>query len=62
MHIHPFFAIFGALSCYLLMLWLVPSAIYVGRRWKRTSALDAVMILSALLAAFFIIVPDKFFA
>jgi hypothetical protein len=62
MHIHPFFAIVGAVCCYLLMLWLIPSAVYVVRRRQDLSALDKGMIGCTLFVVLAITLPDTFFA
>ena len=57
MHIHPFLAIAGALCCYVLMLWLVPAAVLVAMRWKRSSKTDTVMVSLCVLVTLAIILP-----
>jgi hypothetical protein len=44
MHIHPVFALAGALCCYLLMLWTIPSAVFGALRRTKFSTLDGVML------------------
>src|SRR2546423_10681360 len=39
-HTHPFFFMLGSLCCYLLMLWLIPSAFYLITLWQ-TAAMAA---------------------
>ena len=51
MHIHPLFFFVGALCCYLGMLWLIPSGVYLVRGWRRASKIDKLMVLLSLLVS-----------
>jgi hypothetical protein len=62
MHIHPYFAVFGSLCCYLLMLWSVPATIFLVARWKAATKMDKAMVLFSLLITAAIVLPDQFFA
>lgn len=44
MHTHPLFAIAGVLCCYLLMLWLIPAAVFAILRRRTLSLVDGLMI------------------
>ena len=61
-HIHPDFFILGLLSAGMLMLWLLPAAIYAYRRREDASALDLLMILAAALVTVVMLIPDTLFA
>ena len=61
-HIHPIFAVLGAVCAYKLMLWLVPAIVYLVSRRKRISGFDVVMMAFALLALLAVITPDTLFA
>jgi len=62
MHVHPFFSIAGIICCYLLMLWVIPAAIYFVNRWKILSKADVAMVVLCLLVTLAIVLPDAFFA
>jgi hypothetical protein len=62
MHIHPIFSVLGVLCCFAIMLWLLPSAVYVVRRRRNISLIDGVMFVSSLLITVAIVLPDTFFA
>ena len=62
MHVHPVFAIVGIVSCYAVMVWLLPAIPYAISRRKTTSAMDMAMVAGGLLVAAAIVVPDNFFA
>jgi hypothetical protein len=55
MHIHPTFALTGAVCCYLLMLWLVPATVFATIRRKSFSAKDGVMFSLCMLVAVVIV-------
>jgi hypothetical protein len=61
-HIHPFFAIAGTLCACLLMLWLLPAAIFAIVRRRSIAYLDIVMILIAVFVTAAMVTPDAFFA
>ncbi len=61
MHIHPMFFFAGVLFSTLLMLWLVPGAFYLIKRWKSHSTADVAMVVLSALVALAIIIPDDFF-
>jgi len=61
-HIHPFFVIAGTLCACLLMLWLVPAAIFAILRRRSISYVDLAMILIAALVTAAMVTPDTFFA
>jgi hypothetical protein len=50
-HIHPLFFITGALSAYLMVVWLVPAGIYAVVRRKNVSGIDLAMIITGILVA-----------
>jgi hypothetical protein len=61
LHLYPAFAITGALSCDLLMLWLIPAAVYMLRRRHDIRALDVGMVACCLATTVAMVLPDKFF-
>ena len=61
-HIHPTFFIFGVLSASLLMVWIIPAAIYLVLGRNRISKTDVLMLICAGLVATAMIIPDHFFA
>lgn len=62
LHIHPILAILGALSCFIIMAWLLPSTFYALRRRRDISLVDGAMLVTSLLIAVVIMIPDTFFA
>jgi len=62
MHIHPFFAIVGMVSCLAVMVWLLPAIPYAIMRRKIISVADVVMVTCAALVAVAVVIPDYFFA
>jgi hypothetical protein len=44
------------------MLWIIPAAIHLVRRWKISSRSDVVMVVFCLLVTLAIVLPDAFFA
>lgn len=62
MHIHPFFAVVGMVSCLAVMGWLLPAIPYVIARRKTINAADLAMVACAVLVAAAIVIPDNFFA
>jgi predicted RND superfamily exporter protein len=62
MHVHPFFSIAGIICCYLLMLWLIPTAIHLVSRWKSRSKADVAMVVLCLFVTLAIVLPDAFIA
>jgi ABC-type uncharacterized transport system permease subunit len=61
-HIHPIFAVLGAVCAYTLMLWLVPAIVCLVSRRKRISGFDVVMMAFALLALLAVVTPDTLLA
>jgi len=61
-HIHPLFAIVGALCCFSTMLWLLPAVVHAVRRRRDISLLDGVMLALSLFVAVAIILLGTFFA
>jgi hypothetical protein len=62
MHIHPFFAIVGTVSCLAMMVWLLPAIPYAIARRKILSVADVAMVTCAVLVAVAIVIPDNLFA
>ena len=62
MHIHPIFAVVGALCAYALMLWLVPATVYQLLRRKGISGFDVAMVAVALFVLLAVIAPDTLLA
>ena len=62
MHIHPFFAIVGMVSCLAVMVWLLPAIPYAIARRKTISVTDVAMVACAVLVAAAVVIPDNFFA
>jgi hypothetical protein len=62
MHIHPFFAMVGMVSCLAVMVWLLPAIPYAIARRKAISATDVAMVACAVLVAAAVVIPDNFFA
>lgn len=55
MHTHPVFAIAGALCCYLLILWLIPAAVFTVLRRRAFSLTDALMITLCVMVTIVIV-------
>ena len=62
MHIHPFFAIVGMVSCLAVMVWLLPAIPIAIARRKTISVTDVAMVACAVLVAAAVVIPDNFFA
>jgi len=62
MHIHPLLGILGALSCSLLLLWLIPAGFCAIRRRRDVTLFDIGMLGCCLFALLAVALPDAFFA
>jgi hypothetical protein len=62
MHIHPFIAILGMVSCLTVMVWLFAAVPYAVIRRKIITLADVAMVSCSVLVAFAVVVPDNFFA
>jgi hypothetical protein len=61
-HVYPGFAIFGGLSSYSLIIWLVPAGWYLFFRRRDVHPIDIGMFALALLVLLAMVTPDNFFA
>jgi|GEM_PF-4425893 hypothetical protein len=61
MHMFPTFFIFGALSCYGLMIWPLIAAYFLIRRFRAISITDIAMSMLCILAIVITAIPDNFF-
>lgn len=61
-HIHPVFAIVGALSSFAIIVWLLIAVPYAIVRRRDIEPWDWLMMAGAVMVLFALAVPDTFFA
>ena len=59
-HLYPTFGIVGLLCCFSLMIWLLQAVSWVATHWRSASFGDVVMILSAIMVAIAVVIPQRF--
>jgi hypothetical protein len=61
-HIHPFFAVFGMLSFWAVIVWSIIAVLFVAVRRRHFTAIEVAMLLCAAFVLCAMLIPDRFFA